>query len=269
MATETFGQRLRRIRTERNISQDQLAEALHTTRQTVSSWENDKSAIDYFALVDLQKILFTSWEELMEDEEVRKTKSSITPVFTTEQGREDYMTEGQKRGFTFVNTDIRNLKAGDYRIELDDISYFCGSRMKTPCIFAMAEEAYENGYMILAVGWTSFTVRLKSEKQANEFKEFIKKSLTERRSYEHLPRFMLIEQKYDDEWRKYLCDMQTTAIRNIFKIDSDEIYVVFNLRGDATDSAALGAVGYAGSIEDAQKLAKKLNLVEYNISRKE
>ena len=54
MATETFGQRLRRIRTERNISQDQLAEALHTTRQTVSSWENDKSAIDYFALVDLQ-----------------------------------------------------------------------------------------------------------------------------------------------------------------------------------------------------------------------
>ena len=67
MATETFGQRLRRIRMDRNISQDQLAEALHTTRQTVSSWENDKTALDCYALQDIQKVLHVFWDELMTD----------------------------------------------------------------------------------------------------------------------------------------------------------------------------------------------------------
>ena len=39
----TFGEKLLRLRKEKNLSQEALAEQLNTTRQAVSKWENGVS----------------------------------------------------------------------------------------------------------------------------------------------------------------------------------------------------------------------------------
>lgn len=38
-----FGQSLRKLRKDRGLTQEQLAQRLHVTRQTVSYWENGVS----------------------------------------------------------------------------------------------------------------------------------------------------------------------------------------------------------------------------------
>lgn len=39
----TFGEKLFKLRNEKGLSQEQLAEQMNTTRQAVSKWENDVS----------------------------------------------------------------------------------------------------------------------------------------------------------------------------------------------------------------------------------
>ena len=121
MATETIGQRLRRLRTSKNISQDQLAEALRTTRQTVSNWENDKNAIDYFSLEDIKKILHVSWDELMADDYEEMLKRHLANVDAMSDG-EKYVEKSLQHGCRWPYTDIANLsKPGDITITADDL----------------------------------------------------------------------------------------------------------------------------------------------------
>lgn len=43
---ETFGKRLARLRKDASMTQDELSEKLHVSRQTISSWERDRSEPD-------------------------------------------------------------------------------------------------------------------------------------------------------------------------------------------------------------------------------
>ena len=43
---ETMGQIIRRLRKERNLTQDELAEQLGVTFQAISKWENDTGMPD-------------------------------------------------------------------------------------------------------------------------------------------------------------------------------------------------------------------------------
>ena len=50
----TFGERLYELRNEKNISQEELAEVLDVSRQSISKWENDK------AYPEMTRLLFMS-----------------------------------------------------------------------------------------------------------------------------------------------------------------------------------------------------------------
>ncbi len=50
----SFGERLYKLRSEKNISQEELAELLDVSRQSISKWENDK------AYPEMTKLLFMS-----------------------------------------------------------------------------------------------------------------------------------------------------------------------------------------------------------------
>ena len=49
-------QRIKQARTESGLTQAQLADELHVTRQTISNWENGRSVQDYEMLVINQYI---------------------------------------------------------------------------------------------------------------------------------------------------------------------------------------------------------------------
>ena len=54
---ESLGQRIRNARKAKGMTQEQLASALYVSRQTVSSWENDRSEPDYETLMRIMELL--------------------------------------------------------------------------------------------------------------------------------------------------------------------------------------------------------------------
>lgn len=62
---EKVSKNLRRLRKKQNLTQEQLAEALHVTRQAISNWENDKTQPDIASLTQLAEILHVDIEELL------------------------------------------------------------------------------------------------------------------------------------------------------------------------------------------------------------
>lgn len=62
---ETFGQRFLRLRKEKGLTQDQIAQRVNISPQAVSKWENDVSSPDISILSDLADILGVSLDTLL------------------------------------------------------------------------------------------------------------------------------------------------------------------------------------------------------------
>ena len=60
-----IGKEIKKLRTERELTQDQLAEKLNVTRQAVSNWETGKTQPDLETLTALADIFEVSVEELI------------------------------------------------------------------------------------------------------------------------------------------------------------------------------------------------------------
>ena len=57
MAKETFGQRLARLRKEKELTQNDIADKVGVTSQAISKWENDLASPDIDMLIHLSDIL--------------------------------------------------------------------------------------------------------------------------------------------------------------------------------------------------------------------
>ena len=60
-----IGKQIRKYRTERKLSQDDLADKVYVTRQTVSNWENDRNYPDIRSLVLLSNVFGISLDILV------------------------------------------------------------------------------------------------------------------------------------------------------------------------------------------------------------
>lgn len=60
----SIGERIIQLRTEKSITQGQLAQTLGVSRQAISKWENDQSSPDTIHLIQLADILDTEVEYL-------------------------------------------------------------------------------------------------------------------------------------------------------------------------------------------------------------
>lgn len=68
-----IGQKLKNKRIEKGLSQEVLAERIGVTRQTISSWENNRSYPDIGSVLKLSDLYDVSLDELLkEDEKMRK-----------------------------------------------------------------------------------------------------------------------------------------------------------------------------------------------------
>ena len=65
----TFGQKLKKLRTEKNLTQKDLADQLHVTFQTVSKWESDINEPDFSTLKEIAKLLDCTIEYLFSEDE--------------------------------------------------------------------------------------------------------------------------------------------------------------------------------------------------------
>lgn len=72
-----LGSRIKELRKSQNINQDELAEKLFVSRQTISNWENDKSYPDIQSVLLLSEIFGVSVDQLLKGD-VEKMERIIT-----------------------------------------------------------------------------------------------------------------------------------------------------------------------------------------------
>lgn len=65
----TLGQKLKKLRTEKGLTQKDLADQLHVTFQTVSKWENDENEPDISTLKELAKLYGCSVDYLISEDD--------------------------------------------------------------------------------------------------------------------------------------------------------------------------------------------------------
>lgn len=63
------GQKLKESRTKSKMTQEQVAEKLFVSRQTISNWENEKSYPDIISVVKLSDLYSISLDELLKGDE--------------------------------------------------------------------------------------------------------------------------------------------------------------------------------------------------------
>lgn len=83
----TLGQKIQMFRSAAGWSQEQLAEQLAVTRQTVSKWERDLSTPDANVLLLLSDLFEISLDELMRGEEARQSRRVLDLEQLAERNR--------------------------------------------------------------------------------------------------------------------------------------------------------------------------------------
>ncbi len=76
-----LGKQIKKYRTEANLSQEELADKVFVSRQTVSNWENDKNYPDIKSLVLLSEIFHISLDNLIKGDLGRMKKEIDTQEY--------------------------------------------------------------------------------------------------------------------------------------------------------------------------------------------
>ena len=71
----TLGEKIYKLRTERNLSQGDLSEILEVSRQSVSKWENGAATPDLDKIIKLSEIFGITIDELVKNEDVSASPS--------------------------------------------------------------------------------------------------------------------------------------------------------------------------------------------------
>ena len=98
MKKESFGQRLSRLRKEKGLTQEDIANRITISPQAVSKWENDVSSPDIDYLNSLADILDVSVDELLGRKESAK-------AFTESQNEATKETKKPKEGGIYIKGD--------------------------------------------------------------------------------------------------------------------------------------------------------------------
>lgn len=77
----TFGERLYKLRSEKNVSQEELAELLDVSRQSISKWENDKAYPEMTKLLFMSDYFDVSLDHLMRDVADKKLENNNSAAY--------------------------------------------------------------------------------------------------------------------------------------------------------------------------------------------
>ncbi len=70
----TFGEKIRKLRTDNQMNQDELAEKLFVTRTAISKWETGKGYPSIDSLKQLSNLFHVSIDDLISDEDVESKR---------------------------------------------------------------------------------------------------------------------------------------------------------------------------------------------------
>lgn len=81
-----FGEKLKMLREQNDITQEKVSKKLNVTRQSVSNWENNKNYPDLTTLVTLSQLYNISLDDLLKDENnvVKSMKTELNSYRSSE-----------------------------------------------------------------------------------------------------------------------------------------------------------------------------------------
>ena len=94
----TLAEKILSLRTERGMSQDDLAEKLEVSRQSVSKWETAQSTPDLDKIIRLADLFGVSVDELVRDGERPRSPEPPPPQVVYAERQRDGLTAVQKMG---------------------------------------------------------------------------------------------------------------------------------------------------------------------------
>ena len=86
MNSNSVGKNIKKLRSEKGITQEQLAERLHVTRQAVSNWETDKTQPDIETLSVLAECFEITVEELIYGKKTQEQGPNVIIEKTIKKG---------------------------------------------------------------------------------------------------------------------------------------------------------------------------------------
>ncbi|MEE1124576.1 MAG: helix-turn-helix domain-containing protein [Acutalibacteraceae bacterium] len=131
-----FGERLYKLRKEKNLSQEELAELLDVSRQSISKWENDKAYPEMTRLLFMSDYFGVTLDYLMRGVECNEKPQESAQTET----QKEYKT---KNLLTIWNTFVSNLSGRQRKLML--LLYFLIVALCVAVIFAFL---YHFGYVI-------------------------------------------------------------------------------------------------------------------------
>lgn len=95
-----LGENIYRLRTQRNLSQGDLADALDVSRQSVSKWENNSAVPELEKLLKMAEIFEVTLDELVTGEE--KPKAAPTPDASQQEDHKPRLSVQQILGIALL-----------------------------------------------------------------------------------------------------------------------------------------------------------------------
>jgi len=147
---ETFGQRLARLRKEKGLTQEEIADKIGISPQAVSKWENDVSSPDISIIISLSDILGVTTDELL-------GKEVINPEVVDENEKKEV-----KEGIHITEDGVTiNAEDGSVNLNLNGLE-----KQKTRSKFLTLIQALEGGlfllalvaYIVMGIFWTDQTM---------------------------------------------------------------------------------------------------------------
>lgn len=236
-----FGKNLRILRSQKGVSQQELADAIHMTRQTLSTWERGAGKPDIYYVHDVCKYFDVPIETMLYGNILNDNIE-----FETEELFEFgyYIKNFNKRGFyTIIDEDLEEF-FGIIRHDLEHIS-----------VTALA--LHKKGYIVSEVFDNGFSVYLKSDEEAVEFQSDL---------YDILDCFIHHDNEYIEEKRNEISDIIGAAhgevLNNVMReilgadVNSFAFYWVDEMENPR---------GYANSEEECKRQAKAQQCSDYTI----
>ncbi|MBP3637761.1 MAG: helix-turn-helix transcriptional regulator [Clostridia bacterium] len=127
----TFGQRLYELRRSKNISQEEFAELLDVSRQSISKWENDKAYPEMTRLLFMSDYFDVSLDYLMRGTEAPQSKQEADKNYDA------------KDWLLVWNTFVTNLSAAQRKL----MAVLC-LLLAGVCLAAIFNFIYGAGYEI-------------------------------------------------------------------------------------------------------------------------
>lgn len=106
----TLAEKLLALRTERGLSQEDLAEQMGVSRQSVSKWETDQSVPDLDKIIKLADLFGVTVDELVREGE--RPQPPEPKVIYVERERKPERTAAQKTGLVFEGIGVAMIAVG-------------------------------------------------------------------------------------------------------------------------------------------------------------